>query len=65
MTQEKFDRLYKKGINVRSELADASLSEFICIISTTIDNYCTEHNKDCKKVAKEICVLIQEKGENK
>ena len=65
MTQERFDRLYKKGIAVRQELNDTSLSEFVCIICTTIDNYCETRGKDSKKVAKEICVTIQEKGEKK
>lgn len=65
MTQDRFDRLYRKGIAVRQELDDTSLSEFICLVCTTIDNYCDTHNKDVKKVAKEICATIQEKGAKK
>lgn len=61
MTEEQLKKLCNTGDSIRKELSGIHASdEFECLICTTIDNWCKENRKNPRKVAFEICQIIQE-----
>ena len=61
MTDKQCNELTEKGLKIREEVKDIhDRDEFICLICTTIDEWCKMNRKNPCKTAFMICHIIQE-----